>query len=131
LPQQSWTTELPWKGDERLAEFKFDHIGMVTDEKKEGEEFVAATRVWVTNPHEHPFNVEWLRFESDSPVSGATRTQPHIAFAVDNLQEACKGLEVVLEPFEVGFAKVGFYKTKDGALIELMQYKENAGWQPE
>jgi hypothetical protein len=42
---------------------EFDHVGLVTEDKKAGENFVEATRVWVTNPKEHPFNVEWLRFE--------------------------------------------------------------------
>jgi len=38
---------------------------------------------------------------------------------------------VLIEPFDVGFAVVGFYKTKDGAVVELMEYKENAEWKPQ
>lgn len=108
----------------------FDHIGLITEEKKEGEDFVAATKVWVTSPREHPFNIEWLRFEPDSPVTGPVRTQPHVAFRVDNLKKASEGLDVLLEPFDVGFATVGFYQTADGAVVELMEYKENSNWQP-
>jgi len=110
---------------------KFDHVGLVTDQKHQGEDFVAATRVWVTNPNEHPFRIEWLRFELDSPVEGPVRTQPHIAFSVPYLAEASKGMEVLIEPFDVGFAIVGFYKTQDGAVVELMEYKENAEWKPQ
>jgi hypothetical protein len=109
---------------------KFDHLGLVTDQKHKGEDFVAATRVWVTNPNEHPFRIEWLRFEPDSPVAGPVRTQPHIAFSVPDLAQAGKGMEVLIEPFDVGFAVVGFYKTQDGAVVELMEYKENAEWKP-
>ena len=111
----------------------FDHIGLIAEEKKEGEDFVAATKVWVTNPNEHPFKIEWLRFEPDSPVTGPVRTQPHVAFRVDNLADAAKGLEVLLKPFDVGFATVGFYQADDGAVIEFMEYKENkenGGWNP-
>ena len=110
---------------------KFNHIGLITDKKKEGESFVEATKVWVTNPHEHPFKVEWLRFEPDSPVTGPVRNQPHISFQIYNLQEASKGLEVLLEPFDVGFATVGFYQAGDGTVVELMEYKEGKDWQPE
>lgn len=46
---------------------QFEHIGLVTTEKKAGEDWVEATRVWVTNPKEHPFHVEWLRFERTAP----------------------------------------------------------------
>ena len=115
----------------RNSMLKFDHVGLVTDQKHQGEDFVAATRVWVTNPNEHPFRIEWLRFELDSPVEGPVRTQPHIAFSVPDLAEASKGMEVLIEPFDVGFAVVGFYKTQDGAVVELMEYKENAEWKPQ
>ena len=105
----------------------FDHIGLITDEKKEKESWVEATRVWVTNPKEHPFNVEWLRFEPDSPVKGPVREKPHIAYRVDDIESVSKGLKVLLEPFEVGdFVRVGFYEAQNGAVIELMQYRGDA-----
>ncbi len=102
---------------------EFDHIGLVTTEKKAGEDFVESTRVWVTNPKEHPFCVEWLRYEPDSPVTGPVREKAHVAYRVDDLARASKDLKVLLEPFEVGgFTRVGFYETADGVVVELMQY---------
>ncbi len=109
---------------------EFDHIGLVTAEKKAGEDFVESTRVWVTNPKEHPFRVEWLRYEPDSPVTGPVREKAHVAYRVDDLAGASKGLKVLLEPFEVGgFTRVGFYETADGVVVELMQYlKSPEAW---
>jgi hypothetical protein len=102
---------------------KFEHIGLITAEKKAGEDFVESTRVWVTNPKEHPFHVEWLRYEPDSPVTGPVRERSHVAYSVENLQQASKGLRVLLEPFEVGgFVRVGFYEYHDGSVVELMEY---------
>ena len=105
----------------------FDHVGMVTTEKKPGEIFVEATRVWITNPADHPFGVEWLRFETDSPVTGPLREQSHIGYrveCVEAIREAAKGLKVLLEPFDAGFAVAGFYQLEDGAVIELVTYKD-------
>ena len=102
----------------------FDHIGIITDQKKPGETFVAATRVWITDMSEYPFNVEWLRFEPDSPVSGPVRHMPHVAYRVDDVEAASKGLKVLLEPFDVGFAVVTFCQTDDGAVVEFMKYKD-------
>ena len=49
--------------------------------------------------------------------------KPHIAYSVDNLDEASKGLKVLIEPFEVGgFVRAGFYEYKDGTVVELMQF---------
>ena len=101
---------------------QFDHIGLVTTEKKPGERYVEATKVWVTDMAEHPFHVEWLRFEPDSPVTGPVREMAHVAYRVDDIQAAAKGLKVLLEPFDGGIATVGFYQTDDGAVVEFMEY---------
>lgn len=101
---------------------QFDHLGMITTEKKSDEIFVAATRVWVTDFRKHPFHIEWLRYEPDSPVTGPVRERPHVAFRVESISEAAKGLKVLLEPFDAGIATVGFYQTGDGAVVEFMEY---------
>ena len=101
---------------------QFDHIGLVTTEKKPNETFVAATKVWVTDIKSHPYRVEWLRFEPDSPTTGPVRENPHVAYRVDSIASAAKGLKVLLEPFDAGIAKVGFYQTDDGVVVEFMEY---------
>jgi hypothetical protein len=102
---------------------EFDHIGLITREKKDGEIWVEKTKVWVTEPQKHPFRVEWLRFADDSPVKGPVREKPHIAYRVEDLQQASRGLKVLLEPFDSGMDMVGFYQAQDGAVVELMEYK--------
>jgi hypothetical protein len=109
----------------------FDHVGVVTTEPKAGESWVESTRCWVTNPRTHPYNVEWLRYEPDSPVEGPLRTEPHVAYRVDDVRRAIEGKRVVLEPFDVGngFLTVAFVEV-DGALVEFMQYANpnEEGW---
>jgi len=105
----------------------FDHIGLITSEKKADENWVEATRVWVTDPKNHPFHIEWLRFEPDTPVKNAVRDKAHVAYQVEDMDKAAAGLKVLLAPFEVGgFVRVGFFESKDGAVIELMQYLKSA-----
>jgi hypothetical protein len=106
---------------------QFDHVGFVAAEKKAGAVFVPATRVWVTNAADHPYRVEWLYFEPDSPVTGPLRDGPHIGYCVESVEAiraASKGMKVLLEPFDAGFAIAGFYQTADGASIELVTYKD-------
>jgi hypothetical protein len=109
----------------------FDHVGLITEEKKPGESWVEATRVWVTSPRAHPFHVEWLRFEPDSPVTGALRTEPHVAYRVPDVHAAVEGHDVLAVPFDVGdgFATVAFVQI-DGAVVEFMQYANptEEGW---
>lgn len=101
---------------------EFDHIGIVTEDNKNGEIFVEATRVWVTDFRKHPFRVEWLRFEPDTPVTGPVRTMPHLAFRTDSIAESSKGMKCLLEPFDTPMGVVGFFQTEDGAIIEFMEY---------
>jgi hypothetical protein len=110
---------------------RFDHVGLITQEKKPGESWVETTRVWVTSPRAHPHNVEWLRFEPDSPVTGPLRTEPHVAYRVEDVQAAIEGHNVLAEPFDVGdgFLTVAFVEV-DGAVVEFMQYADpdEEGW---
>ncbi len=120
-----------------MAQFdrtRFDHIGVVTEERRPGESWVEATRVWVTSPRDHPFHVEWLRYEPDSPVTGALRTEPHVAYRVDDLAAALEGHAVLAEPFDPtgrgdDFVRVAFVLV-DGAVVEFMQYADpnEEGW---
>jgi hypothetical protein len=103
---------------------QFDHVGIVTEEQKPDEIFIAPTRVWITDFQKHPYRIEWLRYEPDSPVTGPVRQGPHVAFRVPSIAEAARGLKVLLEPFDVGFAVVAFFQAADGAVIELMEYKQ-------
>jgi hypothetical protein len=101
---------------------EFDHIGLMTNEKKTDEVWVEDTRVWVTDPDNSPFRIEWLRFEPDTPVTGPLREQSHIAFRVPSIAEASKGMEELLAPFDpTDLVTVAFYKSADGAVIEFME----------
>lgn len=110
---------------------RFDHIGIITDQKHGDENFVDSTRVWVTNPRQHAANVEYLRYEHDTPITGPIRNLAHVAYRVDNVDESVVGHEVLLEPFDVadGFVRVSFVLV-DGAVVEFMQYRnpKETGW---
>lgn len=105
---------------------EFSHVGLITRDPQPGEVFVEATRVWITDFVRHPFHIEWLRFEPDSPVTGPVREQPHVAYRVDSIEEAARGMQVLLEPFHpMEGLRVGFYQSDDGAVIELMEYADS------
>lgn len=117
---------------EQFDRARFDHVGVVTTVTQPRESWVEATRVWVTSPRDHPFNVEFVRFEPDSPVTGPLRTEPHVAYRVDDLEAALAGHEILLEPFDAagtGFVIAAFVAVR-GANVELMQYAnpDETGW---
>ncbi len=107
-----------------MISMEFSHIGIVTEDRKEGETFVEATRVWITDFVRHPHHVEWLRFKSDSPVTGPLRTQPHVAYRVPSIEKAAEGMKVLMPPFHpMDGLRVAFFQTNDGAVVEFMDYE--------
>lgn len=104
-----------------MAKAEFHHLGVPTKAKGAGEIFIEGGKVHVTDPESHPYCVEFLRFEADSPMPEIVRSQAHAAFVVPSIDEALKGQDVVIEPFDAKEGvRVAFIKDGD-ALIELME----------
>ncbi len=113
---------------------QFDHVGLVTYEPQENESWVEESQCWVSNPRLHPQRIEYLRPKEKPEVDPSDVglwklwNFPHMAFRVDNLDEAIKGEEIILEPFDPGgFGRVAFIH-KDGAVIEYMEYYDLNTW---
>lgn len=105
---------------------KFDHVGYRSYKKQKDEFYYAPNKVWITAAENHPFKVEWLRYESDSPVLEPIKSQPHIGFHVENLEVALKGLNLLLGPIVINDQlRVAFCQYDDGSIIELMEKDES------
>ncbi len=104
----------------------FHHIGLPTHEPQPNESYVEDTKVWVTDPADHPYRVEFLRFADESPVTGLLRNMPHVAYRVDNISATIEDKEIILEPFTpMPGLSVAFVK-EDGAVIEFMEFEGDA-----
>ena len=64
-------------------------------------------------------------------MTGLLRTEPHVAYRVEDVDQAVGGLDVLAAPFDVGdgFVRVAFVDV-EGAVVEFMQYADpdEAGW---
>lgn len=78
--------------------WRYHHLGIPTDEHRPGEVFLADLGMHVSGFSTSPYGVEWMRFESGSPVHELIRTVPHIAFEVDDLEAALVGETLLGEP---------------------------------
>ena len=105
----------------------FDHVGITTTEPQPEEDWIEASKLWVTNPRKHPESIEFLRYREDSTVPGPVRDNPHIAFRVKELAPHLRGVEILIPPFVVGdFVEVVFVR-KHGVVFEYMRYL-NDSW---
>ncbi|MCB1376874.1 MAG: hypothetical protein KDK89_00670 [Alphaproteobacteria bacterium] len=109
--------------------FEFDHVGITTAIKQPDENWVEQSRVWVTNPRNHPEHIEFLRYEPDSAVPDIIKANPHVAFRVASLGQHMNqpGVEIIIPPFVVGdFLEVVFVR-KYNTIFEYMHYLKD-GW---
>ena len=110
-----------------MLEYVFHHVGITTTEPQPDENWVEASKIWVTNPNNHPEHIEFLRYREDSTVPAAVRDNPHIAFRVAELAPCLEGVEILIEPFIVGdFLEVVFVR-KHGMVFEYMRHLKE-GW---
>jgi hypothetical protein len=100
---------------------EFDHIGVPAASKHDGMRFLESKSLWLTSPADHPYRVEWLWYEPSSLEIELIRTVPHVAYRVENLEDAMAGEKMIAEPFDVfGEVRVAFIEV-GGAPVEFVQ----------
>jgi hypothetical protein len=103
----------------------FHHIGLPTEEKQPGEYYVEESKVWVSDPRRHPYRIEFVRFAPDCPAHGPVRDQPHVAYRVNDLEEALRGEEILVPPFKPSPGLTVAFVLKDGAVVEYMSFQDD------
>ena len=69
------------------------------------------------------YRIEWMRFEPGCPLPEIVQNIPHVAFTVDDLEEAIKDKKVIIEPNSPSEGVEVAFIEDNGAPVELMQYK--------
>lgn len=100
--------------------FKFSHIGIPTKDRKLPI-YAEGIKVHLNDFNDEPFSVEWLRFEPGSPLPEILQTTAHVAYEVEDLDEAMKGEKVIVPPFEGGPNLTCAFIEADGYAVELMK----------
>jgi len=112
--------ELPF-ATEKLG-WRYHHIGIPTNKPIPGEKYLAHLKMYVKGFDTSPYGIEWMRFEDDCPISDIIKKVPHIAFQVDDLEEAITGKELIGEvSFPMNGVKVAMILA-DGLPVELMEF---------
>jgi hypothetical protein len=100
--------------------YEFHHLGVPTTTTHVNEIYSPAMKMY-TSVNPGKFKIEWHRFEKDTPLNPFLISLPHVAFKVDDLEEAIEDEIVLLGPYEPidGF-KVAVIND-EGVPIELVQ----------
>ena len=77
--------------------WRFHHLGIPTSKPRPNEKYLEKYKMYVSGFETSDFGIEWMRFENDSPISELIQSIPHIAFEVDDLDQAVEGKELLGE----------------------------------
>ena len=99
---------------------EFIHIGVPTKKAQPNETYVDSLKVHITNPDDHEYKFEYLRFEPCSPLPPIMQVTPHIAIKVEDMEAALsKCQEILVKPMESGDMLMAF-GIRDGVIFEFM-----------
>jgi hypothetical protein len=105
---------------------KFDHIGIPTTDRFDGEIELPNLQMTVSDHQNNPFGIQWQRYWDDAPYPDLVKTVPHVAFEVDDLAAALEGQRVIIEPNSPSHGvRVAFVEV-NGAPVELLQIDHEA-----
>lgn len=99
------------------------HIGVPTLETKPGAAWVESMKIFITNPNDHPFGFEFVKFEQGNPFHEKIRSGLHIAGYVDSIDETLGQVDGVLLPKTDGGDFYMCFVEKDGVVLELLEKK--------
>jgi hypothetical protein len=100
---------------------KFNHIGIPTAERFEGEIDLPHLKLTCSDHQNNPFGIQWMRYWDDAPYPELVKTVAHVAFEVDDLAAAIDGQRVIIEPNSPSAGVLVAFIEVNGAPVELMQ----------
>lgn len=106
---------------------EYHHIGIPTQAPRAGERYLERFRMHVSGYETSEFGIEWMRFEPDCPLPALVQTIPHVAFRVDDLDDALQGREVLIAPNSPSPGIRVAFIVENGAPVELLQEEATAG----
>jgi hypothetical protein len=109
-----------------LSVMKFNHLGIPTTGSFEGEIPLPKLKITVSDHLDNPFGIQWQRYWDDAPYPDLVKTVPHLAFEVDDLAQALKGEQVIIQPNAPSPGVLVAFIEVRGAPVELMQIDHDA-----
>ena len=101
---------------------RYHHIGIPTHEHRPNEKYLAECKMYVSGFDSSEYGIEWMRFEQDSPISEIIKSIPHIAFEVDDLEEAVKGKNLLGEISSPSAGVRSAMIIENGAPVEFIEF---------
>lgn len=102
--------------------WRYHHLGIPHTVPRADERHLHHLGVHVCGFETSPYGIEWMRFDPHCQVPDIVRTIPHLAFAVDDLDEALEGRQVLIASNAPSPGVRVAFILDDGAPVELLEF---------
>ncbi len=100
---------------------RYHHLGIPTTDEFAGSLYLPALKMTVSDHKATPYGIQWMRFDDDCTFPDLVKRLPHVAFEVDDLQEAIREKRVIIEPNEPAPGILVAFIEEAGVPIEFLQ----------
>jgi hypothetical protein len=101
---------------------KYHHLGIPTQTPKEGETYLPGYDIYCTDHESNPFGIQWMRYGEKCTLPEVVQTVAHVAFQVENLNEALEGKDVIIQPNSPSQGVTVAFILENGAPVELLEF---------
>ena len=103
---------------------EYMHIGVPVTNKKPGMTYNEGMKIWMSNPDDYDFKIEYLKFEEGTPFPEIMHKNPHIAYKVDDLEYYMeKADRTIFGPVSTSDTVRLAFVIQDDVIIELYEDK--------
>ncbi len=100
------------------------HVGIPVTNKKPNMTYVEGMKLWMSNPDDHEYKIEYLKFEEGTPFPEIMHKNPHVAYKVDNLEKYIEDADqLIFGPAQASETARLAFVIKDDTIIELYEEK--------
>ena len=103
---------------------QFHHVGLPTSQAQPNEIHLPDVKLFITDASQSEHHIEWVRCEPGSPMPELLKTTAHVAYTVDNLDEALVGKIILMPPWSpMPGLKVAFIQ-EGNAPVEYLEFSK-------
>ena len=100
------------------------HIGIPITTKKPGMVYNEDMKLWMSDPEDYDYKIEYLKFEEGTPFPEILHKNPHVAYRVDDLEKYMEDADqVIFGPAAASETARLAFVIKDDAILELYEEK--------
>ena len=110
--------------EKEYLKLTFHHVGipLCKDNPLPAESHNPELKMKASGYFETPYAMEWMEFDDKNELPEIIKTQPHIAYVVDDLDKAIKGRQLVLAPSSPAAGVRVAFVLEGRDLIEFLQF---------